>query len=83
VAVNAIVDTNIVIDLQMGLLARALPRSEYLIAVISELELRSFHGLVAESQLWLNPFLSDISIVDLDERVKERTYDYVVPLGSA
>jgi hypothetical protein len=33
--------------------------------------------------LWLNPFLSDISIVELDERVKERTYDYVVPLGSA
>ena len=77
-AVNAIVDTSIVIDLQKGLLARALPRGEYLLAVISELELRSFHGLVAESQLLLNAFLSDFSMVDLDERVKERTYDYVV-----
>jgi hypothetical protein len=83
VGVNAIVDTNIVIDLQMGLLARALPGDEYLLAVISEFELRSFHGLVAESQLRLNAFLSDFSIVELDERVKERTYDYVVPLGSA
>jgi hypothetical protein len=64
--VNAIVDTSIVIDLQMGLLARALPGDEYLLAVISEFELRSFHGLVAESQLWLNAFLSDFSIVETE-----------------
>jgi predicted nucleic acid-binding protein len=71
--VNAIFDTNIVIYLQMGLLARPLPRGEYLLSVISELELRSFHGLDAASQSWLNAFLSDISIVELDERVKQNT----------
>ena len=70
---NAIFDTNVVIYLQKGLLARPLPRGEYLLSVISELELRSFHGLDAESQSWLNAFLSDISIVELDEQIKERT----------
>ena len=70
---NAIFDTNVVIYLQKCLLARPLPRGEYLLSVISELELRSFHGLDAESQSWLNAFLSDISIVELDEQIKERT----------
>lgn len=70
---NAIFDTNIVIYLQKGMLARPLPRGEYLLSVTSELELRSFHGLDAESQSWLNAFLSDISIVELDERVKQNT----------
>lgn len=66
--VNAIFDTNIVIYLQKGLLARPLPRGEYLLSVISELELRSFHGLDAASQSWLNTFLSDITIVE-DQRL--------------
>jgi predicted nucleic acid-binding protein len=73
VGVNAIFDTNIVIYLLKGLLTRPLPRGEYLLSVISELELRSFHGLDAASQSWLNAFLSDISIVELDERVKQNT----------
>ena len=66
--VNAIFDTNIMIYLQKGLLARPLPRGEYLLSVISELELRSFHGLDAASQSWLNTFLSDITIVE-DQRL--------------
>jgi predicted nucleic acid-binding protein len=69
--VNAILDTNIVIYLQKGLLARPLPREEYLLSVISELELRPFHGLDAASRSWLNTFLSDITIVDLEEQIKE------------
>lgn len=70
---NAIFDTNIVIYLQKGLLARPLPRGEYLLSVISELELRSIHGLDAASQSWLNTFLSDITIVGLEEQIKEIT----------
>ena len=71
--VNAISDTNIVIYLQKGLLTRPLPRGEYLLSVISELELRSFHGLDSASQSWLNTFLSDITIVELEEQIKEIT----------
>ena len=70
---NAIFDTNIIIYLQKGLLTRPLPRGEYLLSVISELELRSFHGLDAASQSWLNTFLSDITIVELEEQIKEIT----------
>ncbi len=66
---NAIFDINVVIYLQKGLLARPLSRGEYLLSGISELELRSFHGLDAESQSWLNAFLSDISILELDEQI--------------
>lgn len=68
---RAIFDTNIVIYLQKGLLARPLPRGEYFISVISELELRSFHGLDAANQEWLDAFLSDIAIVELDGQIKE------------
>jgi predicted nucleic acid-binding protein len=71
--VKAIFDTNVVIYLQKGLLVRSLPRGEYLLSVISELELRSFHGLDATSQSWLNAFLAEISIVELDEQVKVNT----------
>jgi predicted nucleic acid-binding protein len=69
--VRAIFDTNVVIYLQKGLLARPLPRGEYFISVISELELRSFHGLDAANQEWLDAFLSDIAIVELDGQIKE------------
>mgnify|MGYP006276337319 CR=1 FL=1 len=70
---KAIFDTNVVIYLQKGLLVHQLPRGEYLLSVISELELRSFHGLDATSQSWLNAFLAEISIVELDEQVKGNT----------
>ena len=70
---KALLDTNVVIDLQKGLLARSLPRGVYLLSVISELELRSIHGLDATSQSSLNAFLAEISIVELNEQVKENT----------
>ena len=35
---KALLDTNVVIDLQKGLLARSLPRGLYLLSVISELD---------------------------------------------
>lgn len=84
---RAIFDTNIVIYLQKGLLARPLPRGEYFISVISELELRSFHGLDAANQEWLDAFLSDIAIVELDGQIKESAVrlrrDHRLPLPDA
>ncbi len=70
---KAVFDTNAVIYLQKGLLRQPLPPGEYYISVITELELLSFHGLDDTQQTWLNAFLSDIGIIELDRLVKEYT----------
>jgi predicted nucleic acid-binding protein len=46
--VRALLDTNAVIYLQKGMLAKPLPRGSYFISVITEMELLSFHGLSNE-----------------------------------
>jgi predicted nucleic acid-binding protein len=70
---KAVFDTNAVIYLQKGLLSQPLPPGEYFISVITELELLSFHGLDDAQQTWLNAFLSDIRIIEIDGLVKENT----------
>lgn len=70
---RAVFDTNAVIYLQKGLLREPLPPGEYFISAITELELLSFHGLDDAQKSWLNVFLSDIGIIELDGLVKEHT----------
>ena len=70
---NFILDTNIVICLQKGLLAEPLPRGTFAISVISEIELRGFAGLTSPQQDWLARFLATITIVDIDSIIKEET----------
>lgn len=68
---RAVFDTNAVIYLQKGLLRQPLPPGEYFISVITELELLSFHGLDAAQQTWLETFLADIGIIELQGLVKQ------------
>lgn len=70
---RAVFDTNAVIYLQKGLLRQPLPPGDYFISAITELELLSFHGLDATQQVWLDAFLADIGIIELDARVKALT----------
>jgi predicted nucleic acid-binding protein len=70
---RAVFDTNAVIYLQKGLLRQSLPPGEYFVSVITELELRSFHGLDDAQQQWLDAFLVGIGIIELDRPVKENT----------
>lgn len=70
---RAVFDTNAVIYLQKGWLRQPLPLGEYFISAITELELLSFHGLDDAQQVWLNAFLSDIGIIELDGLVKIHT----------
>jgi predicted nucleic acid-binding protein len=72
-ALNFILDTNIVICLQKGLLVEPLPRGTFAISVISEIELRGFSGLTTPQEDWLARFLATIAIVDIDSIVKEET----------
>ncbi len=70
---KAVFDTNAVIYLQKGQLRQPLPPGEYFISTITELELLSFRGLDAAQQTWLDAFLSDIGIIELDSQVKQHT----------
>nr|VFJ72129.1 MAG: hypothetical protein BECKFW1821C_GA0114237_10329 [Candidatus Kentron sp. FW] len=69
---NIVTDTNVVIYLQKGLLADDLPSGEYLISVITEMELFSFPGLNDEQRTWPRRFIDDMEIVGIDERIKQR-----------
>lgn len=70
---NFILDTNIIICLQKGLLTEPLPHGVFAISVISEIELRGFAGLNGQQQDWLARFLATITIVDIDSGIKEET----------
>lgn len=65
-----LLDTNAVIYLQKGLLATTLPAGDYAISVITEMELLSFRGITDQEQIWLQKFLSQIHIMELDKDIK-------------
>ncbi len=69
---KAVLDTNIVIYLQKGLLVGDLPFGEYLISVITEMELFSFPDLNEHQRIWLRRFVGAMEIVGLDGAVKRR-----------
>jgi len=68
--VRSILDTNAVIYLQKGLLQDPLPPGEYLISVITEIELLSFPGLTDPQRSWLQRLIDDLEVVELDASVK-------------
>jgi predicted nucleic acid-binding protein len=72
-SLNFILDTNIIICLQKGLLTEPLPHGAFAISIISEIELRGFAGLNSQQQDWLARFLATITIVDIDSVIKEET----------
>lgn len=68
-----LLDTNVVICLQKGLLAAPLPPGRFALSVITEIELRSFSGLTEAQEEALNALLDSLSIIPLDDPVKEET----------
>ena len=68
-------DTNAVIYLQKGMLAKPLPRGYYFISVITEMELLSFHGLSNEQDRWLRRFIDAIGLIDIDSNIKNRAIE--------
>jgi predicted nucleic acid-binding protein len=71
--VKAVLDTNAVIYLQKGWLEVSLPPGEYLISVITEIELLSFAGLNNEQRSWLQRLIDDLDVVEIDWAVKQCT----------
>jgi predicted nucleic acid-binding protein len=68
---RGILDTNAVIYLQKGLLACPLPPGHYGISIITEMELLSFPELTDVQRSWLERFIRDVSVIGLDEGVKQ------------
>ena len=66
-------DTNCVIYLQQGRLAAPLPPGRFALSVINEIELRSFSGLTDEQENALKALFDSVSIISLDDPVKEET----------
>lgn len=69
--VRAILDTNAVIYLQKGWIEDSLPAGEYLISVITEIELLSFAGLNDAQRGWLQQLIDDLEVVEIDRAVKQ------------
>jgi len=70
-----ILDTNIVIYLQKGLLAEKLPPDDYAISVITEMELRSAPSLSADDHEWLMAFMQDVQVLGITSVVKENAIE--------
>lgn len=68
--VRAILDTNVVIYLQKGWLAEPLPPGEYLISVITEIELLSFASLDEAQRSALQRLIDALEVVGVDEAAK-------------
>jgi len=65
-----ILDTNVVIYLQKGVLVEQLPEANYAVSVITEMELLSFPNLTVAELEWLENFFTDVTVLPLSEEVK-------------
>jgi len=68
-----LLDTNIVIYLQKGVLQESLPIAHYAISIITEIELRIYPALTLQQRHWLELFIDDVQVVGLTHAVKEKT----------
>jgi predicted nucleic acid-binding protein len=75
VALNYVLDTNVVIYAQKGVLAEPLPTGHYFVSIITEIELLSFSDLADEQERALLELLNDVSVVGIDEETKRRAID--------
>jgi predicted nucleic acid-binding protein len=71
VVLKRVLDTNAVLYLLGGKLAKPLPPGEYFISVISEMELLSYPNLDEPGLSQIKSFLADVSVVDLTPEIRE------------
>ena len=66
-----VLDTNAVLYFLGGRLAEPLPDADFYISVITEIELLSYPSLSNEEETVICDFLSDITIIDLNQAIKQ------------
>ena len=67
---KTVLDTNAILYFLGGKLAHPLPAAQYFISVISEMELLSYPLLDESAQAKIEGFLSEVTVVGLNEDVK-------------
>ena len=65
-----VLDTNVALYLLGGKLLDPLPTGEFYLSVISEMEMLSYPSLVVSEELRIRQLLERVSIIELDERLK-------------
>jgi predicted nucleic acid-binding protein len=65
-----LLDTNIVLYYLGGKLSENLPKSEYYVSVITEIELLSYPNLNKKAETQIRDFLSELTIVELNSEIK-------------
>ncbi len=68
-----LLDTNVALYLLAGRLAQALPSEAAYVSVITEMELLSYPALTAADEAAIRDFLTDVTIVDLNQEIKVST----------
>ena len=68
---NTVLDTNAILYLLGGKLAKPLPSAQYFVSVISEMELLSYPSLDELSLTKIRAFLDDVVIIGLTEEIRE------------
>jgi len=71
VVLKKVLDTNAILYLLGGKLAQPLPTGAYFVSVISEMELLSYPSLDEAALNLIRAFLSDVTVVELSEQVRE------------
>ncbi len=71
-ALRKLLDTNAVLYHLGGQLKEPLPPGEYLISVITEMELLSYPSLDKSSEQQIREFLNEIAVIGLTREVEER-----------
>jgi predicted nucleic acid-binding protein len=78
---KAVLDSNTIMDVFNGLITlesfkRALPDTERMLSVITEIELLSFPRITEEQETRIKVFLAELEIVPLTEEVKRKTIEF-------
>lgn len=71
-----VLDTNIALYFLQGRLMDSLEDAEYFVSTITELELLCYPDLAEDEERQIKAFLSDLTVIDLTESVKERTIQF-------
>jgi predicted nucleic acid-binding protein len=78
---RVVLDSNTIIDVLNGHISReyfkrAVPDTERIISVITEIEILSFPRLTDEQETWIKVFLEEMEIVPLTEEIKRKTIEF-------
>ena len=66
-----LIDTNVVLYLLGGRLAKPLPSGKYFISVITEIELLSYPSLNFDEEIQIRDLIEKITVISIESNIKE------------